>query len=512
MPHARAKEGNSARRWVLLVVAGVALARLLMLAVSVGLTLAEDEALYWEWSRFPALGYATKPGGVAWLIWLSTAALGDTAFAVRLPAVVSGAVGMLAAGMLGWDVTASRRAAVLSALAYACAPAMAVLGLLMTIDAPMLAAWAVALWAGHRAGVMGRGVYWLACGLAIAAGVQFKPTILLLIPGLAIFLLAMRRKRPRLAWAWLLAGILAAAAGLIPTIIYNAGTGWPQVQHLLGHLGLGESPHTLARPQPAWSPVWTLEFPFIQLAMGGATAVLGLIALAKVMRPERSPDLRSSAALCACAGVPVLLVYLAVTFVTRVEANWPVAAWIGACPLAAWAVSLGMDENDRGLRIGGIVGGILGLALLVGVPLAPLLAGTPIPVHRLTGFERVAREVEEVRARVRQLDALEPIVMAVSYGRTAQLAFSLPDHPTVYATARYTAGGEGRQYDLWPHTDLARRDVQLSLVGRPGVMLGGSLEHWARAFERVEPAGGVENEPGKTMGLFIGHGYRGFDK
>ena len=511
MPHARANEGSSARRWVLLAVALVALARLVLLAIPAGLTLAEDEALYWEWSRYPALGYATKPGGVAWLIWLSTAALGHTEFAVRLPAVVSGAVGMFAAGMLAWDMTAARRTAVLSALAYACTPVLAVLGLIMTIDAPMLAAWAVALWAAHRAAVLGRPRWWLVCGLAIAIGVQFKPTILLLPPGILLFLLASRRHRPPVAWPQLIAAALVAAAGLIPTILYNARNDWAQLQHLLGHLGLGHAPHTLALPSPPWSPLWTIEYPFVQLAMGGATAVLGLIALTK-LTSLRSTRLRTSALLCACAGLPLLLVYFAVTFITRVEANWPVAAWIGACPLAAWAAALGMESNDRGLRIGAAVGGLFGLALLIGLPLAPLLSGTPIPVHRLTGFDRVAREVEGLRSQVREREALEPIVMAVSYGRTAQLAFSLSGQPTVYATARYTTGGEGRQYDLWVHTNLERRDVQRALVGRPGVMLGGNLAHWASAFERVEPAGTVENEPGKAMGLFVGHGYRGFGK
>src|SRR3954449_12839847 len=87
-----------------------ALAALLILAAAAGhvaylalacpLDLAPDEAHYWDWSRHLDWSYYSKGPLVAWLIRLSCELVGpwseqhtgNLAFAVRLPAVVCGAL------------------------------------------------------------------------------------------------------------------------------------------------------------------------------------------------------------------------------------------------------------------------------------------------------------------------------------------------------------------------------------------------------------------------------------
>src|SRR5579862_3922796 len=66
------------------VVAVTAL-RLIWLAAS-RTGLYPDEAQYWFWAQHPAFGYYSKPPLVAWLIWLTTAAFGDSELAIRLSA------------------------------------------------------------------------------------------------------------------------------------------------------------------------------------------------------------------------------------------------------------------------------------------------------------------------------------------------------------------------------------------------------------------------------------------
>ena len=48
-----------------------------------------DEAQYWLWSRTPDFGYYSKPPLIAWLIAITTKLLGDTEFAVKLPALLA---------------------------------------------------------------------------------------------------------------------------------------------------------------------------------------------------------------------------------------------------------------------------------------------------------------------------------------------------------------------------------------------------------------------------------------
>ena len=70
--------------------AGVAVAILLLLRLVVAgmLPLSADEAYYWLWSRHLAAGYYDHPPAIAFLIRAGTALFGDTAFGVRLFAVL----------------------------------------------------------------------------------------------------------------------------------------------------------------------------------------------------------------------------------------------------------------------------------------------------------------------------------------------------------------------------------------------------------------------------------------
>lgn len=526
--------------WVLVIPGAMTLYRVLFLAFVSQLGLAEDEAQYWDWSRYLDWGYFTKPGGVAWSIAASTAAFGDTAFAVRLPAVLAGFVGSFAVGLLAHDMFRDKRIAALSSLAYLCVPAFAMLGILMTIDGPVMAAWAVAAWGGHRAMVLRDRRGWLWLAIAIAIGMQFKPTMLLVLPGVVGFAIWDRRdgratgragttetlpgSSPGSSAPFIAIGLLLVLAGFAPTIVYNATHGWVQVGHLLGHLGFHlhePAADAVSIPNP-WKPAWTLEYPVIQLAMGGAVGVLGILASLKILRTtidstDPSNEFRRPVRWCVSLAAPLLVFYLAVSFFTRVEGNWPIAAWVTACPLAAWAALRGWSAPDRGFKFGSWVA--LGLGVLVPglLLIAPVLrdreiAGSTIPVHRLMGSRQAAVLVDQALAELGDARREDPFVMAVSYGRTAQLGFELRGNPTVYCTARYTPGGEGRQYDLWAHTDLENPGVHAALAGRPAVTMGRDEAYWQRAFELVEPFGSVALEPGKAMPVFVCAGYRGFDR
>ncbi|MFT5423911.1 MAG: 4-amino-4-deoxy-L-arabinose transferase-like glycosyltransferase [Phycisphaerales bacterium] len=529
--------------WVLLIPGAMTLYRVLFLTFVSRLGLSEDEAQYWDWSRYLDWGYFTKPGGVAWSIAASTSVFGDTEFAVRLPAVLAGFVGSLAVGLLARDMFKDWRLAALSCIAYLCVPAFAMLGFLMTIDGPVMAAWAVAAWGGHRAMVMNgrhahsaRGWVWL--GLAVAVGLQFKPTMLLVVPGVVVFRVWAWRAHPadrdvepsRSGWPVALA-LLIVLIGFVPTLIYNAQHGWTQVIHLLDHVGIQLGEHPVgAAPEPqgrAWDYRWTLEYPLVQLATAGSVGVLAIIAALRLLRrtdkAQSTPhdanetERRSSVAWCVCLAVPLLLFYLLVSFFTRVEGNWPIGAWVTACPLAAWAVFRGFESADRGLKIGAWVSagfGVLVPALLLAVPLLHGRGSISkvLPTHRLMGFGEIAAQVELGRERAREQTGLEPFMMTVSYGRAALLEFYLEGEPEVFCAARYNpSGGSGRQYDVWAHTDLERASVRESLLGRPGVMIRRDETYWERGFVSVERLGEVQYKPTKAYGIFLGLEYTGFE-
>src|SRR5690606_33513323 len=102
-------------------------------------TLVEDEAHYWEWSRRLDWSYYSKGPGIALAIRAFTALLGDTEFAVRLPAAIASIVTVLFSGLLAADVAGRRgspcwRIGFYGAAAVALAPVMQAIGLISTID------------------------------------------------------------------------------------------------------------------------------------------------------------------------------------------------------------------------------------------------------------------------------------------------------------------------------------------------------------------------------------------
>jgi hypothetical protein len=529
------------RGWLVLLafVGAVTAARLAYLAWFCPYTLVEDEAHYWEWSRRLGWSYYSKGPGVAWSIaasaWVSSQlgiALSEAV--VRAPAAVSGGVLMLAVGGLARDVAEGGRAGRVGLIAAAMvllAPLFWFSALMMTIDMPCYACWAVGAWAGHRALLGASGAAWLGLGAAIGAGFLFKYTAVLLAPGVLGFALVWRREL-RLAerWRWWVAGGAAIAMlALTPVIIYNAQHEWVTVRHLMGHLGMAGG--DVQRPGRTWSytPRWMVEMVVMQAAVMGplALVIVGAI-VATRRRAEGSGAGRSYLLWCSA---PVLLFYLAVSVRTEVNANWPAAGYITLLPLAAWGVIEARNGRAPGaglIRVAwpvalvlGLIAGAVSLRLDaiassgvmrslggIGERLGYVKPGRPlVPIGRLMGADVMAGDVDRLAREVRQETAREPFIVGHHYGRASLLAFYMSGRPTVYCTSARVGDGRRSQYDLWRETDL---DDLATLEGRPAVLVGGRMEYWESAFERVVEHGRLAGESKADRLAYIGYGYRGF--
>jgi 4-amino-4-deoxy-L-arabinose transferase-like glycosyltransferase len=253
---------------LLALTAALTLYRFWLVAHS-GITLFLDEAQYWDWSRELAWGYYSKPPVIAWLIAASTAAFGD------------GLLGVKAAGMLLYPITTlvvwdcgramfgpafGARAGWAAALCFVTSPLVALLGLFVSTDAPLLLAWAAATWAGWLAlgpGAPGddrpRWGAWVALGFALGLGLLSKYTMAAIVPGL---LWALWHWRARGVGAdvpvinrrrWLGAALTSAItlAWLLPHALWNLRMGAPTLRHTVeitaeaqrgggGLAGLGE--------------------------------------------------------------------------------------------------------------------------------------------------------------------------------------------------------------------------------------------------------------------------------
>lgn len=547
--------GRTARplRAAMLLILAVTLVRLVFLWFS-PYELSADEAQYWDWSRRLELSYHTKGPGAAWTIFASTSLLGTSEFGVRAPAAIAAAVMMLALALLARDIVRrsmpadasgreAGRAAVYAVLITLAIPAYHAAALLMTIDGPMLACWAVALLAAWRVHESCRGLGpgggsdaasesggpvahapgsmgWASVlGAALGIGFLFKYTILLAALGIGVFFVLTRRGRARSVLPAVLVALIAFAACIAPVLIWNAQRGWPTIAHLLGHLGLPGSdlPQQAGAARRPYSARWTLEYLGVLLAMAGPIVVAMFIVVRAVFRGagsagEGSAAMRAGVVLALCASLPVFVTYLVVSFFTDVEGNWPIGAWVSLIPItAAFAPGAIDDYRDRikqwlalppsartrqgfvrrkpetafqlALHLGigfGIVAGV-GMMFLGPLSRAPVV-GPLIPIHRITGGRELAAAVDRLRQPLENETGKQPFIVGARYTHTALLAFYCKGWPAVFC-AGSRLGDRRSAYDDFADTDLTHTD----LLTRPAILVDAGRyadsDRWSRALQ-----------------------------
>ena len=142
-------------RWSLAAICAVMLCQVAFLVFGCDWDLCNDEAEYWAWSRQLDWSYWSRGPLIAWLIRLATELLGAMSvkltgslmLAVRLPAVLLG-------GLTAWGVfrlasltTGGGRPAMMAVLLLPAIPVLAIGGVLITSDTPLVCCWTwAAVW------------------------------------------------------------------------------------------------------------------------------------------------------------------------------------------------------------------------------------------------------------------------------------------------------------------------------------------------------------------------------
>ncbi len=512
--------------------------------------LAADEAHYWEWARRPALSYYSKGPGVAWVIAVSTGLFGDNESAVRLPAVVSHGVAMVGVAGLAVALGRDRRAGFYAAMLWVLTPAFWAMGQFMTIDMPFVACWALACWVGWYALASAPGCLpgdaikpvnppargsgrsttvwpWLMLGLVLGVGFLFKYTIVLLLPGLAGFAAVQRWRGRRIGWIGPLLCATVFALACLPVIIWNTSHGWPTLRHLLGHLHAPGG--DIAPRQWSYNPLWTMSMLGMQLgAIGPPIVVLVIVSLLRCIgaggNRETACTCEAAPARCSgragyvlwCGG-PIFLFYLVVSFVTDVEGNWPLPAWVTMIGLAGAVLPGAMDEYRRrvidwlnlpeprpkagffrakpetAMQIGWhwAIGWGMAAAVLIscGGWLVHLPGGQRLPgADRITGHRRRAMQIHRAAGALAERTGQSPLIIADNYRKASWLAFYLPDQPTVYCASRWM-GGRASQYDHFRDTNLASAFFIQNSHDQPAIFVDASAARWhnVAVVNRLQP-------------------------
>lgn len=401
-------------RGTAITVAALVVLRLVAAAVT---QLTFDEAYYWTWAKHLAGGYYDHPPMAAVVIRLGTMIAGDTEFGVRL-------VSILLALPMSWAVYRAARILfddariAAAATIFLNATLMASVGTtIVTPDAPLLVAASFVLYCLAKVWQTGRGVWWIAVGAAVGAGLLSKYTALFFGAQILLWLLLVKDQRRWLASPWPYLGGILAFAIFSPVILWNADHEWVSFIKQLGRARVeGMTFRYLGEMIPT-------QFAFATPSVF-ILGVFGLYALARARAAQAA-----GAALISISVWMIFLYFVWHSLHSRVEANWlgPIyPAFAIAAAYAAW----GTIWNPREQRT---MNWSRRLALPVGVALfVVLIVQTNTGVF--TGFRRdatvrsvgvgwpaLANEIEAIR-----LTQNADCVLAADYGTSSWLMFYLP--------------------------------------------------------------------------------------
>jgi dolichol-phosphate mannosyltransferase len=432
------------KRWRVASIGVLAFIILLRLVYIGQAELIPDEAYYWKYAQHMDLSFFDHPPMVAWLIWLGTTIFGHNEFGVRIGAFICGLVAMGYLYALAHNLF-DKSTAMVAVLLLAVLPLGFATGLVITTDAPLIAAWTATLYYMERALVAGSRSAWLGMGIAFGLGLLSKYTLGLLGIAALIFVILdpiarqwMKRPHPYLA------AILALLI-FSPVIIWNYENDWASFAF--------QSTRVL-EDDHRFSVHYLILYIVLLLTPIGFLAAMAALFSGNNGQEENLQIRRHRLFVQIFTGVPLLIfLYLSTFDLPRFHWNGPI--WLAILPSIAWMIK--QPGNLPGITSRlyvawrpTIVACILVYAFLLhyvvlGIP------GIPYKFFSEHYFWRdTTAEVEQIAEKIQHQSGSEPIVVGMSkWSIASALSFYNSENYKMDIRSRNMFGDNGAMYDFW---------------------------------------------------------------
>ena len=443
-------------RWHLAAIGLFAYVFILRILYMGHVELIPDEMYYWVYAQHLSIAYLDHPPLIAWLITAGTSVFGDTVIGVRASLIPLTLIGAWFFFLYGATM-GGRTVGLLCLLAFAILPFFAATGILMTPDAPMIAAWAAALYCFKRGLIDDDARAFYGLGVAMGLGLLAKYTIALLAPAALLFMLTDARARKWFFRPEPYLAVVIATIIFIPVLIWNWQNEWASFL-------FQSTRRLLENPKVTSHMVIVHAF----LLLSPVAAVAGIHAFSRI-RKTLTPNQRKRRFMLTMTVVP-LAVFVLYGLFTEVRFHWTLPVWIALLPMImtalvsqAWQSRENLSRFHRALVTLWIPSVPL-LVILFGLLLHYFTLG--LPGVRTSdfdsgylGWKETALVIEEIRQDVANRTDREPIIAATrKWDVPAALSFhGYPDR-LEHITARNLIGMRGSMWEYWfdPQTDPQR--------------------------------------------------------
>ncbi|MFI1203691.1 glycosyltransferase family 39 protein [Streptomyces sp. NPDC020883] len=364
----------------------------------------------WAW------GYTDQPPLVPALVHATTQVLGDSVWAIRVPAALCAGAVVLLGTLIAAELGGSRRAQTLAALGLGSSFLVLSVGHIMVTTTLDLLAWSALLLCVVRALLRGQGRWWVWAGIVLGLALYAKYIVALLPVGLLVGL-ALVGPRKVFRDRWLYAGIALALVIGAPNLIYQATHDFPQLQ-MADALGATDGPMNRV-----------IFVPSLVILFGPVPTVVWAAGLVRLLR---DPAWRPVRALAPAFGVAVAL-----TIYGGGRPDYVGGFLIALFAAGAVAVDRWLGQRRfRQVLLGGGLAASAALQLLMALPVLP--QNSPFtPLNNISlesvGWPRLADQVRTAYLALPPEQRERAVVLADNLGESGALDRYGHGLPPVYS-------------------------------------------------------------------------------
>ncbi|MFE1591678.1 ArnT family glycosyltransferase [Nocardia sp. NPDC058705] len=369
-----------------------------------------------------SVSYADQGPLLPLIAWLMDSIAPGSLVALRIPALLVTAAGIVLAAAIAREIGGKRSAQLITATAYATSPFLFVQGSQLStnaIDAPLwvLITWLLVRWVRTRSDVL---LIWAGIVTAIDMQVKWLIPFFWICVGIAVLVYGPRDllRRPAL---WI--GAAITAVSMVPSLLWQAANGWPQLE--MGAVVSAEQDAIGGR----------LSFvPVAVLAAGLLGAILLVYGTVRLFRAESLRPYRSF-------GLTVVL--LVIAFVATGGRPYYV---VGIYPVAMAAGAIGLVEaRVAWQRIAAIP--VIGLSVVLAAwslpwqpesSIAPSTGGVDLLLHGKFGWPELAASTDLAYREMTPDERSRAVIVTESYWQAGALDTDRQQYgwPAVYSPSR----------------------------------------------------------------------------
>ncbi|MDR0822684.1 MAG: glycosyltransferase family 39 protein [Endomicrobium sp.] len=416
--------------------------------------LTTDEAHYWVYGKFLSLSYYDHPPLIGYLIKVSTSIFGDTAFAVRFPAIIifflSAWIFYLCAQKLFDEKTALVGVVLLNVM-----PIFSIAGSVMAIpDSPLALFWLLSMYVFLVILESKNDNLWYLLGITTGLAMLSKYNAVLIPVSIFIFLLISKKNRFWFKHKEPYFALIIAFIIFCPVILWNIENNWASFGFQLKH-GFG-------------SGIPKLSFIHFYQAIGGQAGYLSpfifpfIVYAAFIAAKKAFKEKDEISLIVICFSMPTILLFNCAALFNEILPHWPAMGYLS---LIAFAAHLTIQKwGNIKFRIYTISAWSITL-IIIAIAMAHIMYKV-IPIEKflpqsqaqkiahgieeseridisndLYGWQEIGQEIKKI------LDTYppksKPFIFTHKSYLASQLAFALPDERVFCISNKLDA------YDLW---------------------------------------------------------------